>query len=349
MYAVTMINIHIEPPNPDTFKYASLTSLSEDHFLGPVLMVFSRRSHFDYQTVALKTCIGKISVVGGFTYKNIIPLCHAKAILKACKKLTHYGYLTYAGNWRWVLTEQGMAKAKEIYHFEEGKNYTREWLNEHLKVSVEQTEPQLLKTLRLILRKEMKVSRRRNLIDDHINTFLCRIIRCDSLRNKILAKEKITYSLVALWATRSAYSETRHIGADPVGRTLYGAKTDIERNKPGYKESFVPKAGYKVVRNKLTGEVVDAFDTKSLPDSKTECKTQIQLLWAKIAEMLKTAKPNNYDLYLNAFEKHVLGYTEPEIASFFQIERKEAQSILLETRRLVKRSLRRRSLGDLEL
>ena len=64
--------------------------------------------------------------------------------------------------------------------------------------------------------------------EDHIQTFLTNLIKRDALATRIEEGHSIPLSQVCNWCRRSAYSDIRGDGRDPVTRTLHGALTRDE-------------------------------------------------------------------------------------------------------------------------
>lgn len=87
---------------------------------------------------------------------------------------------------------------------------------------------------------KLLISARIQLVDDHIQNFLSKLIRLDSLRSRILRGQTIPNSLLVSWAIGSARTDARNTGVEPVCRSLYGAFTEREREHME-KGTFSPK------------------------------------------------------------------------------------------------------------
>lgn len=104
------------------------------------------------------------------------------------------------------------------------RNLTAQW--------VETKGPELIERLRTHLERKMPRSMIMGKIEDHIQGYLTNLIRRDGLRTRIEQGVSIPLSQVCNWCRRSAYSDIRDEGRDPVTRTLHGAltKDEWERN-----------------------------------------------------------------------------------------------------------------------
>lgn len=100
------------------------------------------------------------------------------------------------------------------------RNATAKW--------VESKGLALIERLRSHLERKMPRSMVMGKVEDHIQTFLTNLIRRDSLAGRIAEGRSIPLSQVCNWCRRSAYSDIRDEGRNPVTRTLHGALTKDE-------------------------------------------------------------------------------------------------------------------------
>lgn len=115
------------------------------------------------------------------------------------------------------------------------RNQTARW--------IEEKGPKLMARLRQHLSLKMPRSLVMDKVDDHIQTFLTNLIRRDALARYIAEGKSIPLSRVCAWCRRSAYSDIRDEGRDPVTRTLHGALTRDEwtqRNESNWTTEVVP-------------------------------------------------------------------------------------------------------------
>ena len=136
----------------------------------------------------------------------------------------------------WGLTEIGVKEARRLIALKTLKqkakpkgNVTALWLSEHLKPQPGHAVPPLLKKMRFEVSKKCRISAEMGVIDDHINQFFERIIRRDALRKRIEEGKSISYSHLATFAVRSAYTDIRDSGTNPVTREMFHARTEKER------------------------------------------------------------------------------------------------------------------------
>jgi hypothetical protein len=136
-------------------------------------------------------------------------------------------YCTILGKNEWALTALGLTESKSLRDkFEgtttpsHGPNVTAQWIDENYR--------KLYKRLHSYLERKMPVSAKKVKVEDHIQTFFCNLINRDGLRTRIEEGKSIPYSQVCAWARRSAYSEIRDEGPEPVCRLFHGALTKKE-------------------------------------------------------------------------------------------------------------------------
>lgn len=125
----------------------------------------------------------------------------------------------------WGLTEAGVEAAKALPR---GSNLTATYLGCRMTDTGGPTGT-FYNTLAYAVTKKLPLSANRDRINDHIQTFLAKLITRDSLRGKLLAGERIQDSLLGTYAVRSAYSDCRDWGTEPIEREFYGARTETER------------------------------------------------------------------------------------------------------------------------
>jgi len=127
----------------------------------------------------------------------------------------------------WGLTEAGVEAAKALPR---GSNLTATYLGRRMLDTGGPTGT-FYNTLAYAVIKKLPLSANRDRINDHVQTFLAKLITRDSLRGKLLAGERIQDSLLGTYAVRSAYSDCRDWGTEPIERELYGARTETERHR----------------------------------------------------------------------------------------------------------------------
>jgi hypothetical protein len=127
----------------------------------------------------------------------------------------------------WALTECGVREARELRAEYEGKlamscgpNATAKYLGENY--------DRLRNRITLHLRRKMPRSDQFDKIDDHASTWIERIIARDGLRKRLEEGRTIAPSQACAWARRSAYTDIRNDGREPVCRVFHGALTKPE-------------------------------------------------------------------------------------------------------------------------
>jgi hypothetical protein len=125
-------------------------------------------------------------------------------------------------------------------------NKTSVWLQEHLKGG---TNSKLWKVLEQSLKYKCGMSMRVSQIEDHIQAFFEKLVRRDSLKEKIENNLPIYYKQLAVYAVNSAKNDMRDNGSNPVCRELHGARTDTEM-KGGKASSFHASGMISAVKRK---------------------------------------------------------------------------------------------------
>lgn len=119
-----------------------------------------------------------------------------------------------------VAFEPAVVPKPEVRISPRGGNQTAQWIAEK--------GPKLMSRLRKHITQKMPRSAIMDKVDDHIQTFLTNLIKRDALARYINEGQSIPLSRVCAWCRRSAYSDIRDEGRDPVTRTLHGALTKDE-------------------------------------------------------------------------------------------------------------------------
>lgn len=127
----------------------------------------------------------------------------------------------------WALTREGAKRAKQLREVYEGKirlsagpNATAEF--------VAGVFPDLYGRLTLHLRRKMPKSDSLDKVEDHAMNWLERVIARNGLRKRLEEGRVPAPSQMCAWARRSAYSDIRNEGREPVCRLFHGALTKPE-------------------------------------------------------------------------------------------------------------------------
>jgi hypothetical protein len=140
---------------------------------------------------------------------------------------TEMSRLDSAARGVWALTERGVRKARELREIYEGQimlssgpNVTAAYIGENFE--------RLYNRITLHLRRKMPRSEMFGKVEDHAATWIERIIQRDGLRKRIESGRSIAPSQACAWARRSAYTDIRNDGREPVCRVFHGALTRPE-------------------------------------------------------------------------------------------------------------------------
>lgn len=261
---------------------------------------------------------------------------------------------------QWGLTELGVESAKALLPkpapkpkraSNPNRNLTAEWLTEHLTPEPGQSESDLHRRIRFTLAKKCRLSASRDMLDDHVNQFVVRLIQRDGLRKKLEAGEKIHYSTIATYAVNSAFTDIRDFGTDPVTREGYGARTPKERQaisewvEKKAKGDHEPSVGFSHVssdavsysaRDDHEGIDPSLFDVVDEPEHPVD-RLNFEKVWTRLEDALKASKPNAWERYVGILKMQILeDLPVKEIARREQVSPHRAATMLQEARRAVR-------------
>jgi len=135
-------------------------------------------------------------------------------------KSRHLVFTEYGKRGFWKLTRRGVDHSKDLQGLS-GKNETAIWL--------QQQGAGIIEKMRSTLRRKLPVSATMELIDDHVNNFIVRLIRRDSIRKLRDKGKRVVPSKIVSYCVRSAYTDIRSWGVDAHCRTMMGARTEQNR------------------------------------------------------------------------------------------------------------------------
>lgn len=143
----------------------------------------------------------------------------------------------------WALTELGVKRAKQLREEFEGRiilsaepNVTAQFLTTDF--------PKLYSRLTSYLSRKMPKSASHDKVEDHAQTWLERIISRNGLRKRLEQGRRPAPSQMCAWARRSAYTDIRNEGREPVCRVFHGALTKAEiplYDSSKWTETVVPR------------------------------------------------------------------------------------------------------------
>jgi hypothetical protein len=127
----------------------------------------------------------------------------------------------------WALTTLGVRRAKELKSKYEGKIQLSSGPNQTARFIGDRWEV-LYDKITNHLRRKMPRSEDFGKVDDHAMNWIERIISRDGLRSRLEQGKSVPPSQVQAWARRSAYTDIRNEGREPVCRVFHGALTKRE-------------------------------------------------------------------------------------------------------------------------
>jgi len=238
---------------------------------------------------------------------------------------------------QWALTPAGVAKVTELEALAKGSpNLTARFFDKRLKES----KKELFTVLRRAISSSMPLSVSCSLIDDHIQNCLLRLISRDALRGRILRGLPIENHHIAQWAIRSAYTDARNDGTEPLTRERHGAKTERERSKTYPEISVTAASPVKVLFN-LEGEDteaswVDFIDTESpLRTEVAERDLAFDTLWKRVEHVVQK-KSASGQRYMGIIKMKMDGFTVQEMAAGLNVSKHRAATLLAEARRVAR-------------
>jgi DNA-directed RNA polymerase specialized sigma24 family protein len=256
------------------------------------------------------------------------------------------------GKGEWALTAVGLTEAQALRaEFEsqeveaaapetKGPNATAKWLEQHYRP--------LYARLHSYLERKMPKSKELEKVDDHIQTFFTSLIRRDGLRTRIEEGAPIRYSQICAWARRSAITEIRDEGTEPVCR-LHGALTKKEQgmyDPSNWTEQVIPNTiNTSEILGHHSGLSEDATPTEFLVGSDNveaevldEDAFHEALKAVGAALEAEISHEKDPDLHMELMkDRFILGMTVKEIAEKYGMDRNKATVALGRIRKAVAR------------
>lgn len=204
-----------KPPNADDFSNLSLQSALSLDTLNPVQKSSATPRVTDSREYPLETTPPMINSSNPFVGSS--PLC-----LAAREVLTEdMATQSFAGcNSPLAKAVQNcVSDAPEVRQ----TNLTAQWLSENGSA--------VIPALRYALGQKLPRSQDLGVVDDHVQTFLTRLVEKDTLAPFLSKGSKIQMSVLRVWAYQSACTELRRWGVDASLRSSRSAKTSREVQK----------------------------------------------------------------------------------------------------------------------
>jgi len=241
----------------------------------------------------------------------------------------------------WGLTEEGVKQAKflsqEPKKERKKPNATSLWLTKHLTPKPGQPESRLMAMMKAAVAKKCPISASMDQIEDHVQQCFLRLIRRDALRKRIEQGQKISYTHIATYAVRSAYTDVRDAGTEPVTREMLGARTEKERSR--YKEGSPPQMGILTPGIEMSEghELLDVHDDTTNPAEFLTERLSFERLWTRLEDAMRASKPHAYERYVGLLRMQILdGCSVKEIAEKEGVSPHRAATMLQEARRAIR-------------
>lgn len=186
----------------------------------------------------------------------------------------------------------------------------------------------LFDRLTLAITNRMPISARTSQVDDHIQNFFNRLIRRDALRNAILSGETIPDTKLLLYAVRSARTDVRDSGREPVCRDLYGAKAEHER-RTGPRPELTARTKFNdgLVRTWDQDGMAVMVEIPDYSDVALEDRLHFESIWKRAVAILKRKKPKAWRRYVEVLRMKYEGYSTKDIAQVQGVSRHRAAGL----------------------
>lgn len=173
------------------------------------------------------------------------------------------------------------------------------------------------------LTAKLTTSRRMELIEDHVQTFLLRMVERDTFRPILIEGKEPSPSVLRIWLMQSAATEMRGWGVDASLRVSRGAKTNRDRLVDAGKAVPAPVIHANPVREVVSvadsGDVSsDYFDGKASPEDAMADRQMIEIYRRRICEKLNERHAAVFDLLLEGAKRREVaeeqGLTTAQVA-----------------------------------
>lgn len=214
-----------------------------------------------------------------------------------------------------------------------GKNATSKFLDKRIR-DTGGLCGSFMKVLKAAVVSKLPVSNAVGMVEDHVQNCFERLIRRDSLRERLAAGHTITDQQIAMFAVRAGYTDIRDSGTDPVAREMFGARTEREREKGVVTN---PITDPRVVwaspdSGEAPGTWVDIADNVA----NQEDEMQFAQIWSRLEDTIRKHKPHAADRYIGILRAKVDGNTVNDIANDEAVSNFRANSMMSEIRRVLR-------------
>jgi len=213
------------------------------------------------------------------------------------------------GRGQWGLTTTGLETARSYAGLKPIGNSTAQFLDQRLK-ETGGINGVFWSTLRAAVASRFTISRRAGLVDDHIQTFMMRIIGRDGLRVKIAEGKTITDTHIASYILNSARNDIRDAAINPVTRELYGARTAKERAGEADVKNSCDVCGVTWDRDEgCWDDIIEPPVGNSF-----ENEVSFQVIWERLERSVKCLYPKVWPRYMKILKLKADGDSPAEIA-----------------------------------
>lgn len=214
---------------------------SQGVFRDPIFRVLGKMSGYKADTpVEVDKIIPEVLREAGFDPDNLPSHWNLHGTTGVYRKLTFCYYGMYqrrkmplvkpASGGLWAFTDAGQAHVRDLVGKavwgplvarNSGPNATAKWYEQQLPLG-------LMERLEKAVAGKMRISRQTQQVQDHVQNFFVRQIRRDALAKHLEGGQDIPWSKILTYAVRSAATDIRDDAHNPVCRTIYGSKTNVE-------------------------------------------------------------------------------------------------------------------------
>lgn len=222
------------------------------------------------------------------------------------------------------------------------KNATSLWLEKQL------ADGKLLKLCALQVAKKLQRSSSAGMVEDLVQNYFIKLIRRDGLKVYLDEGRNIPLSLIASFCVRSAYTDVRDSGKDPIARELMGARTETERKKGVHMDTFqtmqVPMDSRVSLEKDDSTGYTSIREISDLGESSQEVTDSVNLdqVWDRIRRILmdETGSMREARLACQVLRLSFQEMSQKEIAEAVALEAKEVGQILFKAQTHLKPYLR---------
>lgn len=220
------------------------------------------------------------------------------------------------------------------------RNETSDFLNRRLSAP----GSKLLDVLRKAISSKMQKSVNADLIDDHVNNCIEKLVRRNALKGRLDAGLAIPDHHIASWAIRSAIGDIRNDGTEPVAREMMGARTERERTKGIVLGDMTDN---RLIWDKdedgevMGGTWADIEDTESpLTAQATEDSIYFGDVWGQLNGLMREVRTDAQgERYMKILQYKAAGMTYKEIAEKEGVTPHRATSLVAEAKAALMESL----------